>query len=284
MNAHLETSFKRGFLLTEESLIKLDDIVRKRLTAADPQAGVRLKVFRADGMLVEFDNPSGVAAEENSSRNAIRRVEIYSSTEVYKISLKFDAKENTTLEIEANDRDLAYLLTSDIKDYVQSEILKFRSFTFDSALTSRNIFPFVMLPMMFLSFASIKEVPSPEVMSALIASDDVQAKLNFLIDSRTSQDPGVFKWYLGGIVALLVSLFFAGSLLDRAYPRNVFYWGKQAQVHDRLLRLREKIVWGVIIAFVIGIFSTVAVDYFKMPVKTSELSAPSALGPAFPAS
>ncbi len=278
MNAHLETTFKRGFFVTEESLIKLDDIVRKRLSAAEPTAKVQLKVFRADGMLVEFESASAVAAEENSNRNAIKRVEILSSSSTYKLSLKFDAKENTTLDIEANDRDLAYLLASDIKDYIHSEVLKFRSFTFDSALNSRNIFPFVMLPLMFFSFSSIKEAPRPEVVSSVIASNDLHSKLNFLIETRTSQDPGPFKWYLAGMFALLISLFFIGPLLDRAYPRNIFYWGKQAQAYDRLLQLREKVVWGIVIAFVIGIASTVAVDYFKAPAKTSGLTLPSSAG------
>lgn len=269
MNAHLETTFKRGFLLTEESLIKLDDIARRRLHAADPDSKVKLKVFRADGMLVEFDSASGVAAEENSSRNAIKRVEIFSSTDAYKLSLTFDAKENTSLEIEANDRDLAYLLASDIKDYVHSEVLKFRSFTFDSAMNSKNIFPFLMLPMMYVGFSAIKEAPKADVIAALVASNDVHAKLNLLIESRASQDAGPMKWYMAGMFALLICLFFLGSLLDRGYPRNIFYWGKQAQVYDRLLGLREKIVWGIIIATVISIASTVMVDYFKSPAQTS---------------
>jgi hypothetical protein len=265
MNAHLETNFKRGFFLTEEALIKLDDIIRKRLLTADPEATLQFKVFRADGMLVEFDNPSAVAAEENSSRNAIKRVEILSAGTAYKVSLKFDPKDNTDLAIEANDRDLAYLLASDIKDYVNSEVLKFRSFSFDSAMSSRSVFPLLMLPFLFLSISGIKESPKAETVAAVLASSDVQAKLNLLIESRVGQDPSPLKWYLVAMVAVLVVLFFIGSLLDKAYPRNIFYWGKLAQAHDRLLSLREKVVWGIVIAFVIGIASTLAVDYFKHP-------------------
>jgi len=265
MNAHLETNFKRGFLLTEEALIKLDDIIRKRLVAADSSATLQFKVFRADGMLVEFDNPSAVAAEENSSRNAIKRVEILSAGTAYKLSLKFDPKDSTDLAIEANDRDLAYLLASDIKDYVNSEVLRFRSFSFDSAMSSKNVFPFLMLPFLFFSISGIKESPKAETVTKVLASSDVQAKLNFLIESRIGQDPGPFKWYLVAMIAVLVVLFFLGALLDKAYPRNIFYWGKFAQAYDRLLRLREKVVWGIVIAFVIGIASTVAVDYFKHP-------------------
>jgi hypothetical protein len=115
MNAHLETTFKKGFLLTEENLIKLDDIIRKRLISNDANAKLQFKVFRVDGMLVEFDTPTAVASEENSSRNAIKRLEIISDGISYKLKLLFDPKENTDLRIESNDRDLAYLLFSDIK-------------------------------------------------------------------------------------------------------------------------------------------------------------------------
>lgn len=263
MNAHIETNFKRGFLLTEEALIKLDDIIRKRLTGVNASARLQFKVFRADGMLVEFDNPGAVAAEENSSRNAIKRVEILAAGPAYKLSLKFDPKENTDLAIEANDRDLAYLLASDIKDYINSEVLKFRSFSFDSVTSSRNVFPFLMLPFLFLTLSNIKESPKAETIAEVIASNDVHAKLNLLIESRAAQDPGPLKWYVVAMVALLVVIFFLGSLLDKAFPRNIFYWGKLAQVHDRLLSIREKAVWGIAIAFFMGIASTLAVDYFK---------------------
>ncbi|WP_423459471.1 hypothetical protein [Ottowia sp. VDI28] len=265
MNAHLENNFKRGFFLTEEALIKLDDIIRKRLLAADPNATLQFKVFRADGMLVEFDNPSAVAAEENSSRNAIKRVEILSAGATYKLSLKFDPKDNTDLGIEANDRDLAYLLAADVKDYVNSEILKFRSFSFDSTLSSKHTFPLLMLPFLFISISGIKESPKGEAVAAILESSDVQAKLNFLIESRLGQNPGPIKWYFVAMIVIFVILFFLGTLLDKAYPRNIFYWGKLAQAHDRLVSLREKFVWGVVIAFVIGIASTIAVDYFKNP-------------------
>jgi hypothetical protein len=127
---------------------------------------------------------------------------------------------------------------------------------------------------MFFTFWSIKEGPKPEAVATVIASKDVDAKLNFLIDSRTTQDVGPVKWYFAGMFALFVMLYFSGSFLDRAYPRNIFYWGKQAQAYDRLLGIREKVVWGVVIAFVIGIASSVAVDFFKAPAKTTALTAP----------
>lgn len=264
MNAHLETIFKKGFLLTEENLIKLDDIIRRRLIANDANARLQFKVFRVDGMLVEFDTPTAVAAEENSSRNAIKRLEIISDGSSYKLKLIFDPKENTDLRIESNDRDLAYLLFSDIKEYLYSEVLRFRSFSFDKALDSKNTIPFLMIPFLLIMFYSMKDSPSPEMITEVLRSTDIASKLNFLIEHRTNnQDPNPLKNYFYVMIGVLFVLFFAGGFLDRTFPRNLFYWGKVAQSHDRLLRIREKLIWGVVIAFVIGIASTVAVDYFK---------------------
>ncbi|MEB3901853.1 hypothetical protein ODI84_16905 [Pseudomonas putida] len=120
MKAYLETSFKKGFLLTEEGLIKLDDIVRKRLFPAEPSKTLKYKVFRVDGMLLEFDVPAEVVSEENSSRNAISRLEVSYAGDS-KFQLVFDPKKEVELEIESDDRDLAYLLFSDIKEYLNSD-------------------------------------------------------------------------------------------------------------------------------------------------------------------
>jgi len=72
VNAHLETNFRRGFLLSEENLIKLTDIISKRLAPIESDAKVLFKVYSIDGMLLELDTPSSVAAQENSSRNAVK--------------------------------------------------------------------------------------------------------------------------------------------------------------------------------------------------------------------
>lgn len=270
MNAHLETNLSKGFLLTEENLIKLDDIIRRRITVVDPAALIKFKVFRADGMLVEFDNPAAVAAEENSSRNAIKRVELISTNAAYKLRLKFDPKDNTDIEIEANDRDLAYLLSSDVKEYLHAEVLKFRSFSFDSALTSRNLLPFFMLPFMGLTLFMIKEGPNSALVSGVLKTTDLHAKLNFLIEQRMqAQDPGTFKYAMFGIMGTYIALLFVGGILDRYFPRNIFYWGKVALAYDRMLATREKVIWGIVVAFVIGIASTVAVDYYKSPQKVT---------------
>lgn len=272
MSAYLQTSLKHGFYITEESLIKLDDIIRRRLLAYSSDVVLTSKVYRLDGMLVEFESAGNIAKEENSSRNSILRIDLLSNTPTYNLSLSFYSKTGTVLQIAADDRDLAYLLASDIKEYLHSEVLKFRSFTFSHAFSSRFIFPLLMLPMILLVTTSFKDGPQGYQIQQILASTDLNEKMNFLIEARTRQDPRYLKWYMIGLFFTIFGLMFIGGWLDKVYPRNVFYLGKQIASYDKLLKNREKFWWGIIVAFVIGIASTVAVDFFKPSPPISQKS------------
>ncbi|TFF38654.1 hypothetical protein [Pseudomonas sp. RIT623] len=262
MKAYLETSFKKGFLLEEEGLIKLDDIVRKRLFSTEPSRTLKYKVFRVDGMLLEFDTPAEVVSEENSSRNAISRLEV-SYSEGSKFQLIFDPKKAVELEIESDDRDLAYLLFSDIKEYLNSEILKFRSASFESLLGSKLMAPlFMMLIMVAMTFGAVSGSHENEA-ARVVASDDIAGKLNYIIESRQQLSAGRMLYPMLGVLGLFLCVIFSGSFFDKVFPRNIFCWGKAASSHHSLVRVREKWLWGVAIAFVISVLATFATDGFK---------------------
>lgn len=53
------------------------------------------------------------------------------------------------------------------------------------------------------------------------------------------------KEMLVAVTAILLLTFGIGPALDLAFPRNVFCWGKVASTHVRLVRRREKVIWGV---------------------------------------
>lgn len=266
MNAHLTTAFKKGFFLTEESLIKLDDIIRKRLVAVDPSAQIKFKVFRVDGMLLEFDNPSDVIAEENSSRNAVIRVALNATGADCVLKLDFDSNDETDLTIESKDRDLAYLLYSDLKEYLNAEVLKFRSFSFSAMSSSRLIFPLVMTGVLFIMMFSLFSRPDPAGLGELIKSTDINRKLNHLIELRNARsEMGNLRNLLIGSMVFMIVVLFGGSQVDKLFPRNIFNWGKAAFNYKKLIDVREKILWGIVIAFIIGIASTIAVEYFKLP-------------------
>lgn len=262
MNAHLDFTFQRGFFLTEESLIKLTDIIRNRLQSVDPNASLIFKVFRADGMLVEFDTPADVVAQENSTRNAIRRVALISTGASYKLELTFDHLEQTELEVDADDRDMAYLLQSDIKEYLHSEVLKFRKFSFDSIFGSRVTFLLLMSAVIGYGIFVFKSSNS-EVVEAIVKSTDVNEKLNFIIQARAAEDNRGEKYFIPGLAIFFVVMIFLGDWIDKIFPKNIFYWGKAMLAYNRLLSVRDKVIWGIVVAFVVGIASTIAIDYVK---------------------
>jgi len=186
--------------------------------------------------------------------------------------LQFDPNDNVELKIESSDRDLAYLLYSDIKDYLHADVLKFRSFSFSTALNSTSALPVLMLPIMLVPFLMQKEGPSAATVSKVIEAKDAQTKLNFLIEHRPNDNYDL--WEVSNIAVPLLSIFFLiifiGPILDKAFPRNIFYWGKAAQTYDLLLKTREKVIWGVLVSFLIGIAATLFVEQFGKQPKASK--------------
>ncbi len=264
MNAQLQMDFKKGFLLTEEHLVKLSDVVHRRLSDAHIDTPLTFKVYQVDGALFEVEKYDLVTCEENSKRNAVKRLELLSDAKPFSLKLIFDPKEFVDLSIESDNKDFAYLLFSDIKEYLTSEVLKFRSFTFYSVFSSKFLLPVVALILPIVIFWLFKERPSTEQITHLLSSTDIHEKLNFLVESAVKrEDPGKLMYALLVIFGLFVAAVFFGSLLDKAFPRNIFYWGKAIANYDRFVRIREKVIWGIVVAFLIGVTSAVVVDYFK---------------------
>src|SRR5213592_479745 len=118
MNAQLQMDFKKGFFLTEEHLVKLSDIVHRRLSDAHIDATLTFKVYQVDGALFEVEKYGLVTSEENSKRNAVKRLELRSDAKPFSLKLIFDPKDSVDLSIESDNKDFAYLLFSDIKEYL----------------------------------------------------------------------------------------------------------------------------------------------------------------------
>lgn len=263
MNAHLQSEFKKGFFLTEENLIKLSDIIHRRVADVGINARTHFKVYRIDGVVYEVEGYAPVIGEENSRRNAIKRLEILCNLKPFELKITFDEKEPVELLVEADNKDFAYLLYSDIKEYLMSEVLKFRSFKFDSLLSSGATLPFfaLMLPLFVVTY--FRSNVSVEESARIIATDNVQEKLNFLINHTIERETGGTRYLLPIVIGIALVIFFGAVLLDRMFPRNIFHWGKIGNQYDRFIGMREKAIWGVIVAFLIGVASTVFVEYFK---------------------
>ena len=123
MGAHVEHRFTRGFLLDEERLRKLVHIVLERLpTDQSPAERLEFKVFRGDAYSYTTSSVEDVLKEDNADWRKITRLDLRSASEKpVMFSLRFD-KAGTSLEIDGDDRDVVFVLFSDVREYLREEV------------------------------------------------------------------------------------------------------------------------------------------------------------------
>jgi hypothetical protein len=266
MQAIIKKEYSKGFLLNEENLIKLADICHKRFKELNLEQKVLYKVYRSDSLVFDSETYQTLLDEENSKRNKIEKVRITSMSEQLKFTLSFDYEEGVSLSVEAETKDMAYLLFSDIKDYLTTEILCFRSFSFNKILSHKNIFPIIMLAVMSIFIMAIesRQLTSVEI-QALLDTGTIDEKLNYLIESRkNSEGSETVLPMLGIVFGVFMLIFFIGPSLDKFYPRNIFCWGKMSSNYFNLTALRGKIVWGVVIAFTMSVLASLFINYISV--------------------
>jgi len=263
LNAYVNHQFTRGFLLKEEDLTKLLDFIKVRAREVDASENLRVKVYRLDSLVYEAPDLVALREEENAIRNRISRIQVVLNHESLKVDLDFDEEDNPSIKIESDDRDRAFLLYSELKEYLNTEVLVFRG-----AVKRSGRFLWMVLPMMTVfavSFVILALLQSPEKISSvsmkeLLAGDDLSAKLNYLISKESSKsgERSMILWLpVTMILAFLVEPCVRWTQ-NHWYPRNVFYFGKEKQRYEQLLARRSKWTWGVVVAFVVSVFASLA--------------------------
>ena len=123
LNAYVKHKFDKGFLLRDEDLTKLLDFVKVRAAEVNAADRIKIKVYRSDSLVYESPSLEPLRAEENALRNRLTRVQVLLDHTELKVNFDFDAEENISIEIESTDRDRAYLLFSELKEYLNTEVL-----------------------------------------------------------------------------------------------------------------------------------------------------------------
>jgi hypothetical protein len=264
MKAYLKQNFKKGYLLTEETIIKISDIILKRFKETGIKEELNYKVYRKDSLVYETTDYKKFLEEENSKRNLINKLDIYHNCDNLKFKLTFDKEEGVNLEIEASEKDSAYLLFSDLKEYLSTEILKFRGFKFEKLKLERYIMPVFMFLFMIFTFSFISRPKLTESqINHILSTDSTNVKINYLVQNSLSTFKLKNLWYL--FIAIVVVAILATStteLLDTVYPRNIFYIGKEIARYDKHCSIRSKIIWGIIIALIVSIIAGFVVLFF----------------------
>lgn len=275
MKAYVVHNFDNGFLLDEERLRKVVSIIMARVKVFDQDADLIYKIYRSNSFNYSTNEIGDLLAEENADWQTINRVSLLvDSSDRVSFMLDFD-NGKTNLQIEGNDRDTVFLLFSELKQYIGNEVNIIK----DSLEKFMYYLPFILLIAAMIAMGAyfvsdflsiISERPETITREAALTSNDIEAKLNYLIEKQYDRDASsrTLRSLQVTIPALLVALLATAMTLGRKqleklirvfYPTYLFLFGKEIERNLKRESRREKLFWGVIVSFVVSILSGVVI-------------------------
>lgn len=259
MFCSIERVFTKGFLLKEEHVRKIHNIIKKRLQERNVSEDILFGVYRTDDLFFETASVDKLLEEENSRRNRIHKVEIKITSDILNFNLSFCRKKGVQINIKSKDRDFAFLIFSDLKEYLATEVLIFRFWGKNTEIL--RIFS-LFLPLLLMTWLLTKILsfaPTHEEIQRVIASSDIHDKLNFLIEKKQLDSfGGTVKWtmYITIFLMLLFTMWrIISDKLSFLMCFNVFCFGKESERYEKYCSLKKQIIWGLIICgLLVGVF------------------------------
>lgn len=269
LGCEVDYTFKNGFILGVEHLHTITSKIKERY----PDEALIYKITKSDSYVYSSADVDDIINEENGSSNYIKKLEvILNSSETINFNLCFEKKQNTTLRIKGSDKDKIYLLYNDIKTYVEKEITTVRFFIdYESVSTLIGI---VMIPLLFvagcLAFSSFNEDKYRDAAINALNSNDLGIKLNYLIEEkiRSSTFSGregplvrIIMWI--AVLTMLGTMLYSFLMRKESVIRitDYFLFGKQIKIYDKKLKLRNQIIWTVVVGLIISMIAGFIVYY-----------------------
>jgi len=251
MAAHVEHEFRGKFVLEEEHLRKLDQMIGQKCPAG---GRYRLAIKRSDSAAYTTDQIDEVCAEENGASAAISSISYLVESEWLSIKLEFVRGKKANLEVVGDDRGEVFLIAGDLRSYIDAEIMKWR------AISRKGVLSYVVPALMFIAlgvvfgFTFFNQASSAEI-SAALASRDLHAKLDFLISQRPETRITAFSWVMGvPFVVMGITIFDLHTrLINFLYPLDDFFIGKKKALLQKKATLRQNIFWIVIVTTLISV-------------------------------
>ena len=273
MSAFAQHKFVGTALIDEERLRKISDIISKRFQAADVQDEINYTIYRTDGLYYVTPNLDDILKEDNSSWQKISRVLIQNKVKG-EISLEVNiTRSDISLDIQGEDRDFVFLIFSDLREYISHEVISKgmpqRLSIFVPGIIAACIgSAFVML---LLSNSNVYKDPNmTEQFTTALQSNDVNKKLDYLITSlskpKESDKPipttTAISVSLGA--GALILLVITGMLFipnpansgTKSLGNNAFLIGKEIEQFRNRREFRSKIIWVVIVGFIVSLLSS----------------------------
>ncbi|MCK4796153.1 MAG: hypothetical protein KAT05_02160 [Spirochaetes bacterium] len=263
MGANVRYKFKKGFLLDEEKLRKIHNIITTRITDTE----IKYSIERNDSFSFETTNLEKIINEENSKWSKINEINIrlYQRSNL-DITLNF-SDSGGTLYINGEDRDNVFLLHSELKEYISHEVCTL----LPNNILGKYTFPLILaafIAFIIYTLALSQSTPTinKEMVVSVLNSNDTNAKIDFLIQKEfenTMVNDIPFKFpkeiFLSVLFLLSIGLLDEKNKISQfIYPTNLFLFGKEIEKHNRYLEIRGKIFWigvvGLIVSIIGGIF------------------------------
>jgi hypothetical protein len=262
MAAYADQVLKKGFILDEERIRKINEllIVRGREVSIDCRPSYM--VYRADAFNYVTEDIQDILNENNADWQRLLRITV-TMKHIDDFSLILDFDKETSLHIEGKDRDLVFLIFSELRLYLTNEVNTLA----DTGAQIRTALIFAgVLALIAFTWWIARGTPSqgPPVtsltMETALASGDLQTKLNYIIENLQSQGSTLpiekAPWLIAMFVVITIIVLGRNAIMrpiNALYPSHVFLIGKETEKHANRLALRQNIFWGVIVAAAISL-------------------------------
>lgn len=276
MRAFVEHQFSKGFILDEERIRKLNEILIKRGEEFSPDVSPTYEVIRADSIKYETKDVQEIINETNAEYQKINELRVVMGEQKdFDLNLIFNDDGKTDLTISGSDRDRVFLLFSDLREYIDNEVCTIRLWI--ENIGSNSFFMILSLIYIFipslLLIAIRKYGSSPEIVESVLMSNSVSEKVNYLIE----RDIRLFRIFSEGQLSILLIGFFIIfcvsfllalnrrpllKMFRRIFPSHYFLFGKEIEREKKRQQQRSNFFWGVIIAAVVSLVTGIILRFF----------------------
>ncbi|MBI5352589.1 MAG: hypothetical protein HZB50_08140 [Chloroflexi bacterium] len=259
MGAFVNHEFEKGFFLDEEHLRKINDILVTRTQQDNLNCKPLYKVYRADTFTYTTEDVQQILSETNAEWQKITRIVVSLNDKEFSLILDFNPLQTTKLHIEGDERDKVFLLFSELRQYLSNEVNILKKNILDKKNT--KIFSLILFSVyMIWAFSNLFEGSTNESVNAVLASNEANMKLNFLIERYTTNSFSKYNpTFYGLILVMLITMFDEYILkmlfvpINYLFPSYLFLFGKEIDRHVKRMTLKQNLLWGVIISSIISL-------------------------------
>lgn len=277
MRAFVEHQFTKGFILDEERIRKLNEILIKRGEEFSPDASPTYEVIRADSIKYETKDVQEIVNEANAEYKKITELRVVMGEQKdFELNLDFNDDGKTDLTISGSDRDKVFLLFSDLREYIENEVCTIRLWIENIGSNSFSLIMsliYIIMPIFFILIVTRRYDISPAIVESVLKSNNVSEKVNYLIERdyrmfRIISEGQLSLWLIGLFVIFCVLFLLAINrrpfirMFRRFFPSHLFMFGKEIEREKKRQQQRTNFFWGVIIAAVVSLVTGIVLRLF----------------------